>query len=1036
MPTFQYKYGDKPLAGYRIERAAGRGGFGEVYYALSDSGRQVALKVIQNYEQIELRGISQCMNLKNPHLVTIFDVKHNDEGKPFVIMEYVAGPSLRDLIDQSPDGMGEQKAAFFLREIAKGLSYLHDCGIVHRDLKPGNIFYENGYVKIGDYGLSKAIKPGVHTSQTITVGTVHYMAPEVGAGCYDRSIDIYALGILLYEMLTGQVPFFGASPSEILMKHMSSQPDLKNINEPFARVIRKALAKDPQDRYQSIQEMVEDVFGAEHIRNSVSQFSPESLSVIAEHIAQKAAGTDTPSPQIQTPPPQPGAENFGQQIGQIGEQIGRQASRMGDHIAARFTGRYAAHNERLAAAVTADPMDRHQRRNLYFVTLVIVSLGAGMLISPNLEQGLKLSLMVLMMILGTSKGILWARWKLQPKLESEPDWIRRLYMGGAGLILCMLLSLFFWSDILGNDKTSETWFALGFTLCVLNWWNLSSPLRNERVSLAWTVGIGFLGFIIASMTEGHTILVAAVLAGTMLGVQIASPFIPKNHRRGSGFPPPPPNARARQRFPRKKTFTKAAPKNTTQPPTHQHKTARFVPPGIRLLWLIGFILFLTIGLMLLIVVGMSHMHNDEFAIAVSLGIVGLLFALFCLIKSLQKRFRGWYRYLIKPVLVLIFMSIAISSAICLGNMRMGSDESLVAIFLMILSSILFLVTLFIPARVIENILGSPMLHPNIRATAMISPYKRVWALVLAAGLCLGIGGLHRFYVGKIASGVLWLITFGLFGIGQVIDVIMIAFGKFTDANQYPLIIWENADELKQTPAHFNPQPEAAPEPPVDNGTADSDKPQETLEPETPFDNELRHEDSNISTTFGPVGEYDPFSWIFAFIGNVSLLAALVCGAFVALHTPGLIAAGLPDPDLARELDKFFGYRNWPGLLETIGIWVTGVFVVVAATFIILARRKTSFFHIIRAVLGIGCLLISLGCLSEVPYHNAYDSVVIEMFRSGQIGPALELLFQRMSEEALIYTLIAFIISIVILAWPARRKPVYPLPLIVQPEPGD
>ncbi len=287
MDTYQYKHGDRPLEGYTIQRAAGRGGFGEVYYAISDSGRQVALKAVQTYEQIELRGISQCMNLKSPHLVTIFDVKYNDQGKPFVIMEFVSGPSLADLLKESPGGLGTQKAAFFLREIGKGLSFLHECGIVHRDLKPGNIFYENGYVKIGDYGLTKAMRDSSDGSQTTMVGTVKYMAPEVGRGQYDRSIDIYALGILLYEMLTGQVPFLGSSPAEILMKHMTAAPDLTDIEEPFARVIRKALAKDPAERYQSVQEMVEDMFGTEHVRDSVSQFAPEELSVVAEHIAQK-----------------------------------------------------------------------------------------------------------------------------------------------------------------------------------------------------------------------------------------------------------------------------------------------------------------------------------------------------------------------------------------------------------------------------------------------------------------------------------------------------------------------------------------------------------------------------------------------------------------------------------------------------------------------------------------------------------------------------------------------------------------------------
>jgi serine/threonine protein kinase len=278
MQAYRYQHGDRPLEGYTIQRAIGRGGFGEVYYAVSDSGREVALKAVQGYEQIELRGVSQCMNLKSPHLVTVFDIRHSGRGEPFVIMEYVSGPSLRDLLADAPRGLGEAKAAYFLREIGKGLTYLHDCGIVHRDLKPGNVFYENGYVKIGDYGLSKLIAPSRYSGQTITVGTVHYMAPEIGAGCYDRSIDIYALGVVLYEMLTGNVPYAGSSHGEVLMKHMTAAPDLGGIAEPLAGVIRKALAKDPAQRYPTVQAMVEAVFGAETIRNSVSTFAAESLS--------------------------------------------------------------------------------------------------------------------------------------------------------------------------------------------------------------------------------------------------------------------------------------------------------------------------------------------------------------------------------------------------------------------------------------------------------------------------------------------------------------------------------------------------------------------------------------------------------------------------------------------------------------------------------------------------------------------------------------------------------------------------------------
>src|SRR6185369_15738112 len=102
-------------------------------------------------------------------------------------------------------------------------------------------------------------------------------------------IDIYALGTVLYEMLTGTVPFIGASPSEILMKHLSAEPDCTGIAEPFASVIKKAMHKDPSRRYQSVQEMVEAVFGAEHVRNSMSVFSAEDLSMVAGRVAQKVA---------------------------------------------------------------------------------------------------------------------------------------------------------------------------------------------------------------------------------------------------------------------------------------------------------------------------------------------------------------------------------------------------------------------------------------------------------------------------------------------------------------------------------------------------------------------------------------------------------------------------------------------------------------------------------------------------------------------------------------------------------------------------
>ncbi len=302
--AYTYRHGDRPLAGYTVQRCVGRGGFGEVYYAVSDGGREVALKYLRDNPAIELRGVSHCMNLNTPHLVKVFDVKQNGDGEYFIVMEYVQGPSLRDLLVAEPEGLGPQKAAFFIRELAKGLGYLHERGIIHRDMKPGNIFYEEGYVKIGDYGLSKFMSVSRHSAQTASVGTVHYMAPEVGSGHYHRGIDIYALGVMLYEMLLGRVPFEGSSMGEVLMKHLTTQPAVDDLPEPFGRVIHKSLAKDPKDRYQAVGKMAEDLLSVEAIQASLAGFEPMSLTNVVRRTVPEPV---SPVPAIGPPPPPPRA---------------------------------------------------------------------------------------------------------------------------------------------------------------------------------------------------------------------------------------------------------------------------------------------------------------------------------------------------------------------------------------------------------------------------------------------------------------------------------------------------------------------------------------------------------------------------------------------------------------------------------------------------------------------------------------------------------------------------------------------------------
>ena len=511
--AYTFKHGDRPLDDYTIQRAVGRGGFGEVYYAVSDGGREVALKYLRENPHVELRGVSHCINLKSPHLVSIFDVKKTTDGEYCIIMEYCSGLSLRDLLIAEPHGFSAEKAAFFAREIAKGLAYLHERGIVHRDLKPGNIFYDDGYVKIGDYGLSKFISVSRHSAQTASVGTVHYMAPEIGSGNYSRGVDIYALGVILYEMLCGKVPFEGSTMAEVLMKHLTSQPELDNLHQPFGRVIRKALEKDPKDRYQTVEEMVDDLLSGEAIQQSLAGFSPNSLAAAVRQHAHERAQSPVPSPN-----PYPGPRGG---FGLAAEAMRQARQAHGGELPGKVAYKYDRISRKIEKKLARlggppagmrgpsggmrpppprwneprTPIERKKRMALSFVLLAGLTTAVGVIFGNAVKDdiGATAGLLVVTMTVGVILGNWAAHWF---DVDAGPNWAAHLVRG---LCSAPLLALGC-APLL--DYKSDDGLALFLGLLVVSmfakWEKHLYTAWFGEMSLGSAIGVG-IGAIVATM---------------------------------------------------------------------------------------------------------------------------------------------------------------------------------------------------------------------------------------------------------------------------------------------------------------------------------------------------------------------------------------------------------------------------------------------------------------------------------------------------------------------------------------------------------
>jgi serine/threonine-protein kinase len=301
---------------YRILRKLGSGGMANVYLAEDQElGRRVAIKILNdrhaNDDQFVERFRREAKNaagLSHPNIVSIYD-RGEAEGTYYIAMEFLDGRSLKELIvSRGPAPVSV--VVDYTRQILAALRFAHRHGIVHRDIKPHNVLVDSeGRLKVTDFGIARAGASQMTEAGSI-IGTAQYLSPEQAKGSpVDQTSDLYSVGVVLYELLTGVVPFTGDTPVEIAMKHLSALADPPSsqraeIPRELDKVVMRALAKDPHERYQTAEEMDADLARVSR-GGSVSPATEEAATAIISRpppVAAPTAVTQLRQPVPYTPP--------------------------------------------------------------------------------------------------------------------------------------------------------------------------------------------------------------------------------------------------------------------------------------------------------------------------------------------------------------------------------------------------------------------------------------------------------------------------------------------------------------------------------------------------------------------------------------------------------------------------------------------------------------------------------------------------------------------------------------------------------------
>ena len=263
-------YVGKRLDGrYEIQEIIGVGGMAVVYKAYDNiDDRIVAVKILkeeflQNEEfRRRFKNESKAIAvLSHPNIVKVYDVSFGDRLQ-YIVMEYVEGITLKEYIEQQKV-INWKEAVHFVTQILRALQHAHDKGIVHRDIKPQNIMLlQNGNIKVTDFGIARFSRSETRTMTESAIGSVHYISPEQARGeITDDKADLYSVGVVLYEMLTGHLPYDADTPEEIALMHIagSAKPPREwnsDIPEELERITLRAMEPDLRKRYQSAGEML------------------------------------------------------------------------------------------------------------------------------------------------------------------------------------------------------------------------------------------------------------------------------------------------------------------------------------------------------------------------------------------------------------------------------------------------------------------------------------------------------------------------------------------------------------------------------------------------------------------------------------------------------------------------------------------------------------------------------------------------------------------------------------------------------------